>query len=130
MNPEETTSSKRKTFFAVVLVAVLILAGVLGYRSYSRNKNAEPPAPLGTAQPREISEAEKLLKAQVDAMDGMRMEYQGTSALQATTTLAEQIKGLDALRAKQQKTASLVPKQTLEQQIQALDTLRSATLNK
>lgn len=131
MDTEGTTPSGSKNFFIIALVAVLVVAGVIGYRYYYGRvsidgKFQELPS---TLLPRELTEEEKLLRFQVEALDNLRAEYQIQSPPQSTTTPQSQVKSLDAIRVKQ-KTTGTATKKTLEQQIQELDALRASTLNK
>ncbi len=126
MEPEEPTPSGKKKFLLIPLIAILIIAGVLGYRSLYYLAGIEPPEAAGHLPPRELTEAEKLLKSQIEAMDKLRAEYQSQNTPPATTTLENQIKQLDAVRINQ-NTTSKIPKKTLEQQIKEMDALRSAT---
>lgn len=136
MDTEETTPPKSKKFLKIALITVTVLATLLGVAFFlTALKNAKQAAEqaLSTAlePPRELTEAEKLAKAQSEELDKLRTAHQATTTPSSTTTLKTQVKSIDTIRNQTLKQTTIVtPKKTVEQQNKELDALRSAILNK
>lgn len=127
MEPEEIKPSIGKKLLNILLVVSVLLlilaitAFVLTKIKNSKIANIVEKQEIVTP-PRELTEAEKLLKSQVEELDMLRAQNQNTK--QATTTIQDQVKNMDALRTKQKTSTAIIPK-TLEQQINEIDALRT-----
>lgn len=120
MEPEVTESTgNKKKFLVITLVVILAVVGVaLWFLFLQKVTPVRGPETLVIKEIlREPTEAEKLLKSQIDELDKARGQVQS----QSTTTLQDQIKTLDSLR---NKTVSKVAPKTIEQQMAELDAIR------
>lgn len=123
MEPEVTTPNRKRRILIIIVGITIAALGACGYLSYYKKGIVEKPEVLvKTETPKELTEAEKLLKSQIDELDRARAQVQS----QSTTTLQSQIKSLDIIK---KKTVSNTAPKTIEQQIQELDAVRT-TLNK
>lgn len=111
MEPENVNQkdNQKKILLAIFVTVLVVILGMLVIQTRSVNA---PGTPTSVKEP---TEAEKLLKAQVEELDRVRAQQQTQ-----TVSTQDQIKKLDAIQTKQKTSA---PK-TLEQQIQELDAAR------
>jgi hypothetical protein len=129
MPPEiqpDKNSKKGMPFKTVGIIGtVSVLMCLYGYwYFFVQSTSGGQPFQTQGESPHELTEAEKLLKQQVDEMDRLRQEAHITS--QSTTTLQSQVKTMDTMRNQtfKQKTSTQT-KQTLAQQVQEMDALRA-----
>src|SRR3989344_5395769 len=112
--------NRKKTITGILVIIILFSVSVFVYQFVSDKIKQRQSA----IQERAFTEAEKLLKRQINEIDLLREQYKIQNNEQATTSAQSQIKSTDTLRNKTLKQETIQIKKTTNQQLRELEALR------